>query len=218
MLCRLIKEQSTPDVGIEKYDGNPLNFNYFGSMFHEIIEKKFDDPQGRLTQLIKYTCGEARELIKNCINDRSDVRYTNAMHLVKKQYGDLPQIIGILQKGNKAADVQNQTWRYKSFQRLFNFLIKCQTRNYGTSKNPLDSPDVICMILSKAPCCLQDRWNRNAFRIRRTETREPEWLDLTNFIEDKIIHVNDPLFSNEYVGQYDKKTPKTSEISEAPED
>ena len=49
MLCRLIKEQSAPDVGIEEFDGNPLNFSYFRSMFRETVEKKIDDPQGRLT-------------------------------------------------------------------------------------------------------------------------------------------------------------------------
>ena len=88
MLCKLIKEQSAPDAGIGEFDGNPLNFNYFRSMFRETVEKKIDDPQGRLTRLIKYTCGEARELVKNFIHDRPDVGYTNAMNLLEKQYGD----------------------------------------------------------------------------------------------------------------------------------
>ena len=57
-------------------------------MFRETVEKKIDDPQGRLPRLIKYTCGEARELVKNFIHDRPDVGYTNAMNLLEKQYGD----------------------------------------------------------------------------------------------------------------------------------
>ena len=65
--------------------------------------------------------------------------------------------------------------------------------SYGTSKNPLDSPDVVCMILSKVPGHLPDRWNRNALRIRRTETREPGLIYLTNFTEDEMILVTDPL-------------------------
>ena len=80
--------------------------------------------------------------------------------------------------------------------------------NYGISENPLDSPDVIFMILSKVPGHLQDSWNRNALRIRRTETREPGLLDLTNLIEDEMILVNDPLFSRQVVGQYDEKPPR----------
>ena len=64
------------------------------------------------------------------------------------------------------------------------------------------------MTLSKVPGHLQDRWNRNALRIRRTKTSEPGLLDLTNFIEDEMILVNDPLFSREAVGQYDEKPPR----------
>ena len=79
--------------------------------------------------------------------------------------------------------------------------------NYGTSKYPLDSPDVICMILSKTPGHLQDRWNRNALRIRRIETKKLGLLDLTNFIEHEIILVNGPLFSRQAAGQYDEKSP-----------
>ena len=82
--------------------------------------------------------------------------------------------------------------------------LEAKVRSKVTSKNPLDSPDIIFMILSKVPGHLQDRWNRNALKIRRTETRESGLLDLTNFIEDKMILVNDPLFSRA-VGQYDKK-------------
>ena len=35
--------------------------------------------------------------------------------------------------------------------------------------------------------------------------REPGLIDLTNFIEDKMVLVNDLLFSREAVGQYEEK-------------
>ena len=41
-------------------------------------------------------------------------------------------------------------------------------------------------------------------RIRRTKTSEPGLLDLTNFIEDEMILVNDPLFSRRAVDQSDE--------------
>ena len=161
-----------------------------------------DGLKGRLTQLIKYTCGEARELVKNFIYDRPYVGYTNAMNLLKKESGDPHRLLASYRREIKQMS-KIKSGDAVAFRRLFNFLIKCQTMSYGTSKNPLDSPDVICMIISKVPGHLQDRWNRNALRIRRTETREPELLDLTNFIEDEMILVSNPLFSRETVGQYD---------------
>ena len=36
--------------------------------------------------------------------------------------------------------------------------------------------------------------------------REPGLTDLTNFIEDEMVLVNDPLFSREAVGQYEEKS------------
>ena len=67
MLCKLVKEQSAPQV-----DENLLENTYFMSMFRESFEKKTEDPKSRLTRLIQYTGGEAKDLIKNFINGRPE--------------------------------------------------------------------------------------------------------------------------------------------------
>ena len=73
--------------------------------------------------------------------------------------------LSALNIGNQNEMINQSYHEAGIFRRLFNFLIKCHTMSYSTSKNPLDSPDVICMILSKVPGYLQDSWNRNALRI-----------------------------------------------------
>ena len=88
MLCKLVKEQSAPQVDLEPFDGNPLEYKYFMSMFKESVEKKIEDPRGRLTRLIQYTRGEAKDLIINFINDRPDYGYNNAMAVLHRQYGN----------------------------------------------------------------------------------------------------------------------------------
>ena len=67
MLCKMMKEQSAPEIDLDVFDGNPLNFDYFMALFREAIGKKIEDPRGRLTRLIKYTKGEVKDLIKNYI-------------------------------------------------------------------------------------------------------------------------------------------------------
>lgn len=64
-LCKLGKEQSASQIEMELFTGNPLEFTYFMSIFHESVEKKFDDPKGQLTRFIKDTKGEPDELIKH---------------------------------------------------------------------------------------------------------------------------------------------------------
>ena len=67
MMCNLLKRQPALDVDIDEFDGNPINYHYFIAIFKEAVESKIDDPRGCLARLIKYTKGEAKELIKHCV-------------------------------------------------------------------------------------------------------------------------------------------------------
>ena len=54
----------------------------------EVVEKRIEDPRRRLTRLIKYTTGEAKNLIKSPAEG-----YENAMELLKSRYEDLFKIL-----------------------------------------------------------------------------------------------------------------------------
>ena len=45
MLCKLVKEQSAPQLDLEQFDGNPLEYTYFMSMFSESVKKNVQDPK-----------------------------------------------------------------------------------------------------------------------------------------------------------------------------
>ena len=62
-------------------------------MSRETVQKKIDDPQGRLTRLIRYTCREAKELVKYFIHNRPDVGYTNAINLLEKHYDNSHRLL-----------------------------------------------------------------------------------------------------------------------------
>ena len=55
MMCQLLKQQSAPDIDIDIFRGNPIDFHYFMT----VAEMKVDDPRRKLTQLINYTTGDA---------------------------------------------------------------------------------------------------------------------------------------------------------------
>ena len=175
-------------------------------MFQEAVEKRIKDSQGKLTRLINLTCGEAKELVKPFIHDRPECGFANAMRLLEKQYGNPHKLLASYRKEIKQM-AEIKPGDAAAYRRLFNFLIKCQSLQYG-SQNPLDTPDVICMILATILGYLQDRWNRNVQKIRKVQMREPGLIDLKNFIEDEMVLVNDPLFSTEAVGQYEEKSLK----------
>ena len=88
------------------------------------------------------------------------------------------------------------------FPKFYKFLLKCQSIIGGNKWNALDSPESICMLLSKLPGHLKNRWNREVYSIRAKHSREPELKDLINYANKGTTLVSDPLFSKEAVEQY----------------
>ena len=175
------------------------------TLFREVVESKIEDPRGRLTRLIKYTTGEAIELIKHCIELPSKIGYEKALHLLYKRYGDHHTTLAAYRKEIREWP-QIKPGDATAFRKFYNFLIKCQSIIGESKWNVLDSPDTICMLLAKLPNHMRDGWNREVYSIRSRQSREPELSDLINFIDKETILVNDPLFSREAVDYYvDKK-------------
>ena len=50
-----ILQQPAPHVDTEKFDGNPINYQYFMRIFKEVVKERIEDARGRLIRLIKYT-------------------------------------------------------------------------------------------------------------------------------------------------------------------
>ena len=65
-----------------------MEFYYFIAIFDETIKKKIEDPHRKLTCLIKYTTGEVKEMIKNCMQFPSKEEYETAKQMMHKFYGD----------------------------------------------------------------------------------------------------------------------------------
>ena len=132
--------------------------------------------------------------------------FAKAVRLLEKQYGNPHKLLASYRMEIKQM-TKIKPGNAAAYRRLFNFLTKCKSLEYG-DQNPLDTPDVIYMILTKIPGSLQDRLNRNVQKIRIVQMREPGLTELANFIEDEMVLVNGPLFSREAFGQYEEKSLK----------
>ena len=44
MMCNLLKRQSAPDVDIDEFDDNLINYQFFIAIFKEVVESKIDNP------------------------------------------------------------------------------------------------------------------------------------------------------------------------------
>ena len=177
ILYKLLQQQAVPEVDIEYLDGNPSNYHYFMALFSEVAETKFDDPRGRLTRLIKYTMGEPKELIKHYIQLPHDHGYQTAVTLLEKTYGNPHKILSSYQREVKEWP-QIKFGDVKAFRKFYNFLLKGESISGSQQWNPMDTPEMLCMLIAKLPGGLIDRWNRNVQAIRKRPLRKPDLQDL----------------------------------------
>ena len=171
------------------------------ALFREVVENKIDDSRGRLTRLIKYTKGEAHDLIKNCIQQPVGTGYQTAKYLLNQRYGNPHTVLAAYRKEIKLWP-QIKFGDAKAFQKFHSFLIKCQSVADFSRWNALDTPDVLCLLVSKFPGSLIDRWNRKVLGIRRKELREPNLQDLIELVEIENALVHDPMFSREAIMEH----------------
>ena len=85
-------------VDMEQFDGNSLNYHYFMELFAEVVQTKIEEPRGRLTRLMQFTTGEARELIKYCIQLPRNRGYQHARSLLERTYGNPHKMISSYRK------------------------------------------------------------------------------------------------------------------------
>ena len=73
-----------------------------------------------------------------------------------------------------------------------------------------ETPDKLCIMISKLPGRIMKRWNRSIPKIRRHQHREPNLKDITEFVEDETVLINDPLFFSEALGKFNTRPERHS--------
>ena len=89
-----------------------------------------------------------------------------------------------------------------AFRQFHNFLLRCKSVATNQRWNALDTPDILCMLTSKLPHGIMERWNREVLKIRRQQHQEPNLEDLTKYAEGEAILMSDTLFSRQALSEY----------------
>ena len=98
MMCKLVNQQAAPEIDIDVFGGDPLEFHYFMAAFGETVEKRLEEPRGKLTRLMKYTPEEIKQLIKHCTQLPPKEGYETAKQMTHKLYGDPHIVIAAIRK------------------------------------------------------------------------------------------------------------------------
>jgi len=76
-----------PKPELSKFDGNPLEFWNFIRSFESNIEKNASDESEKLSFLLQYCTGTARNAIKSCVSMNPAFGYQTARALLQERFG-----------------------------------------------------------------------------------------------------------------------------------
>ena len=77
-----------PEVELDKFDGNSLEYLTFIAVFDEVVGSSVMDGQIKLTRLLQYNCGSAKAAIRNCALIGGESGYNQARDILHNRYGN----------------------------------------------------------------------------------------------------------------------------------
>ena len=203
LMMQTMKLQAAPKVEIDIFYGDPLEYSYFLENFKDVVENLIDDPKQRLLRLLKYTDGDAKQLIKHCVHEQRETCYETALSLLQKEYGS-PQRIACAYHERLKNWPQIRANDAVGMKSLYRFLLRCLSYQ-KSGKIDLNSPLTIRSIQLSLPNNLQDKWVSRVGRIRKKDSREAEFADFVEFVEDESHCLNDPVYARGAAPRADKK-------------
>ena len=188
------REAALPSSEMSPFSGmDILSYMTFIKNFGYVVENKTTDPARRLELLLKFTKGEAHELIKECpMIEPPSKAYERARWLLKRDYGQ-PPILAAAYK-NKAEQWERIAAGDKVGLRKFSiFLINCCNGKLG---NPdmasMDGFEFLKVLAGKLPTALQQQWIKKVGKLREIDKRSPTLEDFEEFVGQISRNENDP--------------------------
>ena len=204
-IVRMIK---APTVDIDCFSGNPLDFQYFMLTFKDTVESTVTDQRGRLMRLLKYTSGNAKDLITHCVHEKSAC-YDKAVNLLTTKYGDPDKIAELYLRELREWSIVKAT-DAEGLEKLHRFLIKCETHKKTGHLPELDSTSTIRSIILKLHYSLHDKWNVNVEKIKRSKERKATFQDLIQFIDFHASLAANPCYSFDALSEAKKEKIKVN--------
>ncbi|CAB4009643.1 Hypothetical predicted protein [Paramuricea clavata] len=171
------------------FDGNPVNYTRFMRNFELNVENRVQETSVKLSFLIQYTSGKAREAIENCVILPADEGYAKAKEILRKNFGQKHIIVrAFVERVTKGPQIKpGEPDKLMQLARnMRNCLLNSTQLNYKADINAMDT---LSKIVKKLPSYLQAKWAERSGTLIGCDI-EPEFQHLTEFVEKNASTAN----------------------------
>ena len=187
----LISMLSLPKVEITPFDGDPLQYHAFMNSFKINVDRPGCDPHSKLTRLIAYTQGAAREAIQGFQIAGGDEGYEKALSRLRELFGSKHTVtqatVNSLLHG-KALRTPEQIRK-----------LSYQLTNAHVVLGKLDALDevnaqvIVGGIVKRLPQFAVQKWERRQLKAKREKGEYLKFPSLVDFVNELADDLNDPL-------------------------
>ena len=186
----LKREDNLKAPEMTKFSGDPGEYSKFIHCFEATVHCKVTSNRARLNYLIHYCEGEPKRAIDMCTMMPEEKGYARAREILSKRYGS-PHLIArscfekiVHGKSVKANDPKGLSDFALELQRT---QIVLQELKYSSN---LDSWENINRLVMRLPFYLRTKWQEHAYKITKNESREANFADFSDFIEEESMCAN----------------------------
>ncbi|XP_014668800.1 PREDICTED: uncharacterized protein LOC106810050 [Priapulus caudatus] len=183
-----------PKVEIEVFTGDPLQYQTFMAIFDEAVHNKCSDGQARLTRLLQYTGGPAKDAIRNCALIGGATGYQQARDILARQFGN-PHLISQSIFRSLTSDRTLST--ASEIQQLADEIVSAGValKRLGMLSE-IDSQKGMLEIIQRCPTFIKAQWRRKALQMKLETDDYPVFNDFADFMRRVALEMNDPVYGD----------------------
>ena len=194
-----------PKVELEIFSGDPLKYSSFLAIFDEHVHRAPIDDSMKLSRLLQYTSGKAKDAIRPYTLMDAKEGYRNARESLEKRFGNSHTISDLIIKQLKNG---KQVRSPADLLLLSDDLHTHYATLESLGKLPeIDTQSCIVDIVNRMQPYIRNRWKRLAMEEKRNNDRYPKFKDLVQFIAKEADEANDPIYGSSLQS---KQHPKSS--------
>ena len=183
---------NVPRVEIQSFDGAAASYMTFVAVFDEVVGNVNISGQAKLTRLLQFTTGTARDAIDCCALIGGDQGYDEARRILRERFGD-PYIIttALIDKLKQQKEVRTPSALRTLADELNSAKIVLKSLNMYSE---LDNQHHIKEVGARLSSHLWYAWRDRVFNIKRKNKRYATFDEFVEFVTEKADEANDPVY------------------------
>ena len=189
-----------PKVKLDTFSGDPADYQTFMAVFDELVHNSKEDGQVKLSRLLEYTTGPAKQAIKSTALIGGEIGYASARKILEARFGEpnliAQKIIGNLKSGIKVAT-------NTELQQLADDLVSAEAALTKLGMlNEVDNQSSIQEILTRCRSYVSNKWRRKAIQFRKDTKTYPGFGEFVKLIISLAEDANDPVYPQSIPGSH----------------